>query len=117
MSKFTEWQKSKADLKSAKSWVSNRSKKDSQDGRRYAKVQLQSLKLEYCGQAYAGANNYHESPESFNKYLAKAVGLLREKIEDEALKLLEAESNEKAILANDEVSEMMDEISAISGDK
>lgn len=107
MSKFNEWQSVKAIVKSAKSWVSNREKIDSQDGKRYMKVKKQSISLEYCGQSYAGANNYHQSPGAFDRYIAIAFDQYRDKIEDLAMEILEAECKERAILAREEVKEML----------
>ena len=116
MSKFSEWEATRSILKTAKSWIENRSKIDSQDGKHYTKVPLQAVKLEYCGQSYAGANNYHESPPKFNTYIAIAVNEMRVEIEDRALVLLSDENNKRALAATGEVEAMMQEINNSNAD-
>ncbi|PHR55954.1 MAG: hypothetical protein COA43_14645 [Robiginitomaculum sp.] len=116
MSKFNEWQQTKQQLSAAKSWVSNRLQLDSQDGKLYTKVKLQSVKFEYCGQAYAGANNYHEAPKEFQKYIALAINEMRTEIEDLALKKLSADNDECAINAKSEVESMLLDINSTEGD-
>jgi len=110
MSNFNEWQKTKQAVKEATSWVGNRDKIDSQDGKHYRKVKIQKIKLEYCGQAYAGANNYHEAPAYFQSYLAMAINEMREEIENKALELLNEENNKRAIKAKGDVDAMLAEI-------
>jgi hypothetical protein len=110
MSNFNEWQKTKQAVKEAVNWVGNRVKVDSQDGKHYIKVKVQRIKLEYCGQSYAGANNYHEAPTSFQGYLAMAINEMREEIEDRALELLSEENASRAVKAKSEVDAMLIEI-------
>ena len=110
MSMFNEWQETKQAVKQAISWIGNRDKVDSQDGRRYVKVKIQKIKLEYCGQSYAGANNYHEAPAYFQSYLALAINEMREEIEDRALELLKKENDSRAVKAKSDVEAMMLEI-------
>ena len=117
MGKFYEWQETKVHLNSAKEWIKNREKIHSQDGKRYKQVPLYNMHpLQYCGQAYAGANNYHESPVEFNKYLCMAFNEFRTQIEDRALELMVKSTNELGIDAELEVKKMLDEISKIKGE-
>jgi hypothetical protein len=116
MSKFTEWQVTRSKLKAAKDWIANRTKIDSQDGQCYAKVKLQKVKLEYCGQSSAGANNYHEAPLEFQHYIAKAINNMRVEIEDHALDILNEDNDRKARHAKASVLDMLAEIKHVEGE-
>jgi hypothetical protein len=113
MSNFNEWQKTKQAVKEASDWIENRNKIHSQGGGVYVKVKIQKIKFEYCGQAYAGANNYHEAPNYFQGYLATAINEMRAKIEDRALELLKEANDIRAVKAKHEVNEMLTEINAV----
>lgn len=116
MSNFKNWTESQAAVRAAESWISNRSKIDSQDHSRYEPVKVYNITFQYCGQDYAGANNYHESPSSFSEYLARAVNEMRKEIEDRALVLLKDDNKKRAIAAEEEVNCMLAEISKAKGE-
>ena len=114
MSKFTQWSDKSNKLKSAISWAENKNKIDSQDNSHYSLVVRQPHRemLQYCGQAYAGASNYHVMPESLLPYLEKALKKQGEELIELAVSLMTDDVNKLAVDSEDEVNLMMRQIEA-----
>ena len=56
------------------SWLKNAELKDSQSGRRYSlRLDVNGVQAMYCGQAYAGAKNYHDAPDQLNAAIKEAI--------------------------------------------
>jgi len=109
MEKYKEYEKFKNDVVVATNWVNNKNKRDSQSGTNYSLHNI-SFKAEYCGQAYAGANNYHKSPEIFNNYVEKVIANNYDKIFQEALLLMNSDLDKKLLLCQIEIEAIQQEI-------
>jgi len=117
MSKFSDWQKAKQHVASAKSWMSNKDKIDSQDRGPYSlKVYLGKDSIQYCGQSSAGANNYHSPDDSFVAALNAVIKGNYASLFSMALTKLEEEEKKMALAASDEVDAMLAEIKAAKGE-
>lgn len=111
--KYKNWQEAKKNVSAAISWLSNSSKIDSQDRGQYSlSVRLSRDSIQYCGQAYAGANNYHETPESFKDAMQEVIKKNSANLFQQALDILKQKEKELAVEASDEVDEMLAEIKA-----
>jgi TPR repeat protein len=115
--KYKNWQEAKKHFKEAVSWLSNSSKIDSQDRGKYSLlVRLSRDSLQYCGQAYAGANNYHEAPEAFRDAMQDVIKKNSADLFQQALGILKQKENKLAVEASDEVHEMLAEIKSAKGE-
>ena len=111
MSKFNKYLKIKSMVSKAKDWRSNSTKEDSQNGKRYGKVvRVNNETLQYCGQAYAGANNYHSPDKEFTVYIEKAIKHNFGKIVDDAISYAEADLKECGENARDEIEKILKDI-------
>lgn len=110
MSKFAQWSVKSNDLKKSKEWANNKYKTDSQDGKFYQlKVNQPSHEFfKYCGQAYAGANNYHSAPRELMPYLQRAIKNNGSKLIDEAIRLMSIDNDALAIESESEVNAMLE---------
>ncbi|WP_267399025.1 hypothetical protein [Pseudomonas sp. GM_Psu_2] len=109
MESYKRYQEAKRELAAAHSWLSNKTKIDSQSNSRY---QLRAIKVhgQYCGQSYAGANNYHESPEAFDAALAAVIRENFDSLSHAAIGLLEKKLREALIECESDVAALSDEI-------
>lgn len=114
MSKFAQWSDKSNKLQSAINWAKNKDKIDSQDNKPYSLVVRQPHRemLQYCGQSYAGANNYHAMPESLLPYLEKALKQQGKELIAAAVSLMADDVNQLAIDSEDEVNSMVQQIEA-----
>lgn len=76
------------DVALAEDWLSNSDKCDSQSGKRYSLAYLEVTRATFCGQAYAGAKNYHDAPKEFLTALSVAAANMREQLFAAALRIL-----------------------------
>tara|TARA_R110001592_G_scaffold111372_6_gene308491 strand:+ start:12968 stop:13327 length:360 start_codon:yes stop_codon:yes gene_type:complete len=97
MESYKAYQKARQDHAGAASWVNNKDKIDSQDHKPYDLAHIK-FSADYCGQSYAGASNYHKSPEPFNSAMAEVIKARFAELSGAALKLLERD--EKKALIN-----------------
>jgi hypothetical protein len=111
--KYKNWQEAKKNVMAAVSWLSNSSKIDSQDRGYYSLlVRLNRDSIQYCGQSYAGANNYHDTPEAFRDAMQEVIKKNSANLFQQALDILKQKEKELAIEASGEVEEMIAEIKA-----
>lgn len=112
MSKFAQWTDKSNKLQSAISWAGNKNKPDSQDGSNYSLVVRQPHRemFQYCGQAYAGASNYHAMPESLLPYLAEALKQNGSELIALAIRMMAEDVSQLAIDSEDEVNDMVKKI-------
>jgi hypothetical protein len=96
-------------LKESKNWINNKNKIDSQSHTSYSLHNI-SFSADYCGQAYAGANNYHSSPKEFNAYMSKAIKRNFSQLTDEAILLMEEDVKKALIACELEINEMQKNI-------
>ena len=102
MEKYKQYRTLNDNLKEAKNWINNKEKTDSQSGTRYSLHNI-SFTADYCGQAYAGANNYHGSPKEFNVYMAKAIKRNFCQLTTEAISLMGEDVKKALIACEDEI--------------
>lgn len=113
MSKFSDWQKAMNHVFSAKSWMANKNRIDSQDRGRYTLlVRLGRDSIQYCGQASAGANNYHAPDESFLAAMNEVIKSNYSSLFNMALEKLQLIESELAVAASEEVEQMLADIKA-----
>ena len=118
MSHFSNWKEKKAQVREANEWLSNKDKVHSQSGGKYKlSVRIDPKSIQYCGQSNAGANNYHTYSSSFSSYINSAIERNSDKIFSDALKLLESACDELGLMAKEEISDMLDEVSNIKDPK
>jgi len=118
MNTYHQWKKCQSNRKEALNWLSNAKKIDSQSGQLYnLKVSLGKKSVEYCGQAYAGAENYHSCPEEFIKYMEMAIIRKFTDITDEAMRIMKNEEDKAAIAAKDGILDQLKEIEEIENNK
>ena len=114
MQHYKNWTKIKDEMKSAKEWLDNKVKIDSQDHKPYTlKVLLSPNSIQYCGQYSAGATNYHSPDKEFILYLERAIKKNFSKITEDATGLMQIDVDEKALAAKAEIQGALDEISEI----
>lgn len=81
------------------SWLANAGLTSSQSRSPYSlRVDVNGVQAMYCGQSYAGANNYHDAPSELNAALTQSIERHRSLLVDDAAKSLLA-SIETRILA------------------
>lgn len=109
MESYKRYQEAKRELAAAHSWLSNKTKIDSQDNKPY---RLSGLKVHgtYCGQSYAGANNYHESPAAFDDALAAVIRKNFDSFFHEAIGLMDKKLREALLECENDVAALSDEI-------
>lgn len=62
------------ELSSLNEWMLNDRRTDSQDGKFYRLIFSAKVhQVDFCGQAYAGANNYHGCPNGLVKFVQDEV--------------------------------------------
>lgn len=109
MEKYKKYEQFENNLRVVNNWLSNKENVDSQSHNRYSLHNI-VFSAEYCGQAYAGANNYHASPEILNKYMSKVIKKRFLELTEEAVSLLEQDSMSLLIEAETELKEIQEKI-------
>lgn len=118
MNTYHQWKKCQSNRKKTLNWLSNAEKIDSQSGQLYnLKVRLGKESVEYCGQAYAGANNYHSYPEEFIRYMEMAIIRKFVDITNEAMRIMKNEEDKAAIAAKAGILDQLKEIEEIENEK
>ena len=109
--KHEKWLKAKKDLQEAEKWLANKDKKDSQSGKLYKLiVRLGKESFQYCGQAYAGATNYHSAPKSLNTQLEAVIKRNFHKLYAEAIEEMTKEVVDLGKESKEEIQGMLAEI-------
>lgn len=109
MEKYNQYKNLAEKLKEAKNWINNKNKIDSQSHTPYSLHNI-SFSAEYCGQAYAGANNYHDSPKEFNNYMSKVIKMNFSELADKAILLMDKDVIKALIDCELEINEMQKNI-------
>ena len=109
MEKYKNYESFKNNVLEAKNWIKNKDNIDSQSHTKYSLNNI-SFSADYCGQSYAGANNYHKSPPIFNEYISKVIKNKFSELTEEVVRLLEKELNEMLIDAEDEILRIKEKI-------
>ncbi|KFE50112.1 hypothetical protein [Pseudomonas syringae] len=109
MESYKKYQAAKLEAKRAREWLENKEKVDSQNNKPYT---LNSVKVsaQYCGQSYAGATNYHDSPEAFNAAMAEVIRRDFESLAEKALAILSKKESEALIACKDDLAAVQAEI-------
>ena len=109
--KHEKWLKAKKDLQEAQNWFANKDKKHSQSGELYGFiVRLGKESFQYCGQAYAGATNYHSAPKSLNTKLESVIKRNFHKLYVEAIEEMAKEAADLGKESKEEIQGMLAEI-------
>lgn len=112
MNHYNEFVKKNASFKEAVSWVNNKKNIDSQSRTPYSLHNI-SFTADYCGQASAGANNYHKSPTNFNTYMSKVIKEESEMLFNKALELMKKDVEEALINADEEITKIKNTIDSL----
>lgn len=102
MESYKKYQAAKANSKRATDWLGNKLSIDSQDRKPYT---LRGIKFtaQYCGQSYAGATNYHDSPEAFNAAMAEVIRRNFDSLAEKAFDILSNKESEALIACKDDL--------------
>lgn len=118
MSHYKNWQIAKKNKAEAVDWLANKDRIDSQDRKKYILIiHLSVDSIQYCGQSYAGANNYHAMPNEFASAMEEAFKRKSAELFDLAISIMDKKEIDLAVAAESEVSAMMAEINTIKGGK
>ena len=108
---YQKWADQKQKLAVAKAWLKNKDKIDSQSNSRYSRyVQVGRGTFQFCGQAYAGANNYHEMPESLAHEVAEILKGDMVSIVERAIEAMERKKVKLGEEAKEEIEGFLNEI-------
>lgn len=112
MNNFMKWQRSKSEIKEAKSWLSNKQKIDSQNNEYYKLIVREPHKelYQFCGQAYSGANNYHEMPDCLLPFIAESLKKNFDLIVGDALSAMEDSASKNKAVVEQELKQALAEI-------
>ncbi|MCJ0972713.1 hypothetical protein MST27_04945 [Pseudomonas sp. PS1] len=111
MKSYETYVKTRAARKEAENWMANARKIDSQSNTPYSLTGLK-FSAEYCGQAYAGANNYHKSPEAFNQAMQEVIADNFNALSAKALNRMMERERLALIACEDEVVSVQADIAA-----
>ncbi|QAY85368.1 hypothetical protein [Pseudomonas arsenicoxydans] len=109
METYKKYQAAKLEVKRATDWLGNKVKIDSQDGRPYMFANVK-FSAQYCGQSYAGATNYHDSPEAFNAAMAEVIRRDFDSLAEKAFAILSKKESEALIACKDDLAAVQAEI-------
>lgn len=109
MESYKRYQQVRQNTKLARDWLANKDKIDSQARTPYDLNKV-ACSAEYCGQSYAGASNYHKSPDAFNTALAAVIRQEFSRLSDLAIARLEATEREALIACEADIARLNDEI-------
>jgi hypothetical protein len=106
--KYEKYVEHKKHLGLAKKFVNLLSKRDSQSGTPYSRLSsLSTDSLQLCGQAYAGAKNYHEPNKEFIAYINNWIKKHFDQIVLESYSMMEKENEQLAIDSKDDLLDML----------
>ena len=111
MDSYKHYQQIRQNTKLARDWLANKDKIDSQTRTRYDLNKV-ACSAEYCGQSYAGASNYHKSPDAFNTAIAAVIRQEFARLSELAIARLEATEREALIACEADIAKLNDEIAA-----
>lgn len=111
MESYKKYQRAKHDTKVVLEWIANKDKVDSQSRTKYELVKI-SFAAEYCGQAYAGATNYHKSPEAFNTAMEAVIRREFPRLFEMALELLQDAERAALVACESDIVALSSEIEA-----
>ena len=112
MNNIKNYTEAKKNLLKAESWVAMGGLTDSQSGSFYElKFKMASEGIQWMGQAYAGAKNYHSPEGTMVVAIEKAIKSLSVQIFDKAIKTLEADVAAKGKLAKADLESALAELS------
>lgn len=111
MESYKNYQRKKHDTKAASDWLANKDKIDSQTNTRYELVKI-TFAAEYCGQSYAGATNYHKSPEAFNNAMQDVIRREFPRLSEMALERLLKIERAALVDCESDIVALNDEIAA-----
>lgn len=102
----------RAAVRRAEDWLSNAEKRDSQSGTPYSLAYLEVTRATFCGQAYAGAANYHDAPSKFLKALSVAAAKMHEQLFAAALDILRNEERVAMVACEGWLTKMQGRVAA-----
>ncbi|GEM_PF-2680949 len=111
MKTYETYVKTRAARKEAENWMANSGKIDSQCNKPYLLTNVK-FSAEYCGQAYAGANNYHKSPGDFNQAMQEVIAENFSALSAKALNKMMERERLALIACEDEVASVQADIVA-----
>lgn len=109
MESYKHYQQTKLNTKNASDWLANKDKIDSQSRSPYELVKV-SFAAEYGGQAYAGATNYHKSPDAFNTAMEAVIRREFPRLSEMALERLKKTEREALVACEADIAALHDEI-------
>lgn len=109
MESYKKYSAAKAEAKRATDWIANKQKIDSQDSKPYSLVNIK-FTAQYCGQSYAGATNYHDSPAEFNAAMAEVIRRNFDSLAAKALEILSAKERAALVACKDDLAAVQAEI-------
>lgn len=111
MESYKRYSIAKTETKRASDWLSNKDKVDSQSHKPYSLTSMK-FSVQYAGQAYAGATNYHDSPAEFNAAMAEVIKRNFSALSADALDLLATKEREALIACKGDLEAVQAEIAA-----
>ena len=111
MESYKHYQRARHDTKVASDWLANKDKIDSQSRTPYELVKV-SFAGEYGGQAYAGATNYHKSPEAFNAAMEAVIRREFPRLSEMALERLQKIERAALVACETDIVALNSEIAA-----
>lgn len=109
MESYKKYSAAKTEAKRAADWLGNKQKIDSQDNRPYTLANIK-FTAQYCGQSYAGATNYHDSPAEFNAAMAEIIKRNFDSLAAKALEILYAKERAALVACKDDLAAVQAEI-------
>ena len=111
MSELSELEKLVAARNELRSWWKYHTLVDSQSRNNYSlRIDINGVQAMYCGQAYAGASNYHDAPKSFDKALLEHLQLIAklaaQKVYDEQIEYYDSQIRERKAAIQKELDEV-----------
>lgn len=109
MESYKKYSVAKTETKFATDWLGNRLKIDSQDNKPYVLMNIK-FTAQYCGQSYAGAKNYHDSPAEFNAAMAEVIKRNFDSLATKAVEILCAKERAALVACKDDLAAIQAEI-------
>lgn len=109
MEEYKKYESLENNLREARSWLSNKDNLDSQSRTLYSLHNI-VFSADYCGQAYAGATNYHSSPKKLNEYMSKVIKTRFIELTSEAVSLMEKDAEFLLTKAESEIKTIQGKI-------
>lgn len=111
MNSYKKYLEQKQNTAAAIRWYDLRNAIDSQDGKPYSLSLAHSgIKLMRCGQASAGAQNYHDSPVALNAALLEVIGSRFDELVTQAIERLQANERKALIDCSTEIESIQADI-------